>query len=432
MGQATADESRTTCPECGARLQHDPGFTVWCDRCDWNVDPYPPDTEELDLVARVEQRMERRFGQRLYAELATGVPLRPHRDAASVMAQVLAVGVHASTLALVAIGIWFVFGGMGFAIAGLGVLMLVIAFVLRPRFGKFPEHALTLDRAEAPELFGLVDEVARAAGTRGPDRVVVGRDYNAFVTEYGIRGRRLLSIGLPLWQILSPEQRVALLGHEFGHFTNGDPRYGGMVGAALRSLAGWGYLLAPNEYREEEGNPLDVVITILTFVPYVIVLGTLLLMYRLTLRSSQRGEYLADRLGARVGGTTAAMEMLDRLGLDAFVERATVRVRARLGAGARGSQATTAASEQLWDGVAAEVAAVPEHEFERLRRVGAKRDQSVDSTHPPTHLRREVLALAAPTPPEVLVDAGRSARIDAELARVRQELGEQVLNPSEW
>jgi hypothetical protein len=34
---------------------------------------------------------------------------------------------------------------------------------------------------------------------------------------------------------------------------------------------------------------------------------------------------------------------------------------------------------------------IPAHEYERLRRVGARRGHSVDSTHPPTHLRRTCL-----------------------------------------
>jgi Zn-dependent protease with chaperone function len=428
MDAATAGEGAHACPQCGARLQADAGFTVWCDRCDWNVEPYPPATVGLSRFDRLEQQLARRYTERLFAEITKGVPLRPHRDVSSVLAQGLAVIVHASTVALVGVGLWFVFGGLGFVAVFVGVLLLAIAVLLRPRFARLPEHESLLERRDAPELFGLADEVAAAAGTRGADRIAVDGEFNASVTVYGVGGHRLLTIGLPLWEILSPEQRVALLAHEFGHFSNGDPRHGGLVHSAIRSLSAWCYLLAPDEY---DGNPLMIVVTVITFLPYVTVLGLLLLMYRVTLRSSQRGEYLADRLGARVGGTAAAVGLQDRTLLESFVERAIVRVRARQKSLARDGLAPAPQPEDLWDRVAEEVAAVPEHELERLRRAGAKRDQSVDSTHPPTHLRREVLALAPPVPPEVMVDAARAIRIEAEFAILRRTLATQEAVPTE-
>lgn len=428
MDAATRGDGARACPHCGAPLHEDAGFTVWCDRCDWNVDPYPPATEALSRLDRLEHRLARRYSERLFAEVTKGPPLRPHRDVSSVLAQVLAGIVHASTLVLVGVGLWFVFGGLGFVLAFIGVLMLAIAVVLRPRIARLPEHVFFLERAEAPELFVLVDEVAAAAGTQGVSRIAVDREFNASVTVFGVRRRRLLTIGLPLWEILSSDQRVALLAHEFGHFSNGDLRHGGIVQSAIFSLSAWCYLLAP---EEDADNAFAIVVTVFTFLPYVTILGLLLLMSQVTLRSSQRGEYLADRLGARVGGTAAAIGLQDRTLLDSFVERAIVRVNARQRSVARDGIAPAPKPEELWDRLANEVAAVPEHEFERLRRAGAKRGQSVDSTHPPTHLRREVLSLIPPMPPEVVVESARAIRIEAEFAALRRTLALQAAVPPE-
>src|SRR5690348_4580398 len=114
MGAATAGGDLTVCPECGARLHRNARFTTWCDQCDWNVDPYPTTKEMLGRFELLEQRMARRYGERLFAGITKGIPLRPHLDATSVLAQVLAILVHGSTLALVGVGLWFVFGGLGF------------------------------------------------------------------------------------------------------------------------------------------------------------------------------------------------------------------------------------------------------------------------------------------------------------------------------
>lgn len=52
--------------------------------------------------------------------------------------------------------------------------------------------------------------------------VAVNGETNASVSTYGLRRRRLLTIGLGLWEILGTGQRIALLGHELGHYANGD------------------------------------------------------------------------------------------------------------------------------------------------------------------------------------------------------------------
>lgn len=48
-------------------------------------------------------------------------------------------------------------------------------------------------------------------------------------------------------------------------------------------------------------------------VPRWAVYGVLVLLDHLTLRATQRAEYLADQAAARAGSTEAAVELLDRL-----------------------------------------------------------------------------------------------------------------------
>ena len=86
--------------------------------------------------------------------------------------------------------------------------------------------------------------------------------------------------------------------------------------------------------------------------------------------------------------------------------------------------------ERLWDRLAEEVRAVPAHESERLRRAGERRGHAVDSSHPPTHLRRACLALAPPSHPAVVVDAARQGRIGAELSDARRAIARRYLTRS--
>ncbi|MFG2870412.1 hypothetical protein [Streptomyces sp. NPDC048338] len=70
---------------------------------------------------------------------------------------------------------------------------------------------------------------------------------------------------------------------------------------------------------------------------------------------------------------------------------------------------------------------VPAREYERLRRVGELRGHRVDSTHPPTHLRRRLLAAGEAFPARVTVNAATATAIDGELAGVRRQVARDVV-----
>lgn len=81
----------------------------------------------------------------------------------------------------------------------------------------------------------------------------------------------------------------------------------------------------------------------------------------------------------------------------------------------------------LWERLDAHLESIPESEYERLRRVGVRRGHSVDTTHPPTHLRRACLLAGDPVAAEVVTDAAAHSAIGAELAEARERLARQVV-----
>ncbi|MFF2568892.1 M48 family metalloprotease [Streptomyces sp. NPDC058084] len=435
------------CPACGERIPDDRRFVVWCAACGWNVDP-GGDTRERDSgrIDRLRRTLAHRYGEQLFADLGresastpapgdfatsptSSVPAAESGSsgAAGLLAAVLALIVHGSTVALVLLGLWLLIGrwGEGFQPA-VGALCLALAFTLRPRFGSLADirdDAPVLERTDAPQLFALLDEVAGAVGTRGVDVVLVDAEANASVRTYGLRQRRALTLGLSLWAVLDPQERVALLGHEFGHYAHGDTRHGVLVGSALRSLATWRYMLAPNRgetFMDQFGN-------LLTALPRLAVHGMTLLLDQATLRASQRAEYLADTSAARAAGVDATVGLMDRLlvtdSAESVLQRETVAARTRIGRTARSEDP----AEGLWERVAVQVAAVPEREYERLRRVAELRGHSVDATHPPTHLRRRHVTRGETIPPGVVLDAARAAALDAELADAGRKVARRVM-----
>ncbi|MFJ4871718.1 M48 family metallopeptidase [Streptomyces sp. NPDC088757] len=445
----TARAVERDCPDCGERVPDGGRYVTWCAACDWNVDPAHREEEPPGRIERLRRRLARRYGEQLHAEFATpgagttpGVGAgaipgagaapgakagRPRRGAAGGFAAALAVAVHGVTAVLLAGGLWLLVAGWGSgALPFLGGLLIALAVLLRPRFGSLAKAAgdrTVLRRPDAPRLFALLDEAAETVGTTGVRAVVVDTEVNASVTTYGVRQHRLLHLGLGLWEVLTPQERIALLGHEFGHYAHGDTRRSLLVGNAFRSLETWRYTLAPQRAESLTEHFVNVV----TAPPRWLVEGVLVLLEHLTLRESQRAEYLADSTAARAAGTEAAAGLMDRLlisdGITGALHREAVAARTRIGGGARREDP----AEGLWERIAAHAASVPEHEYERLRRVAERRGHQVDSTHPPTHLRHRLLSGGAPGGALIVLDAEGAAGIDAELADTRLRAARELV-----
>ncbi|WP_329343369.1 M48 family metalloprotease [Streptomyces sp. NBC_00663] len=412
-----------SCPECGEAVPMDARFGAWCDACDWNVDSAAtkPGPGRIEALRR---RLAQRHGQELLEEMREDTGARPRRDTSSLLAHIIALAVHGFTLALAVVGVLLVvLGWSTVSQPVVGTLLLLLAIGLRPRFAKLPDYGTVLHRPDAPRLFALIDEVAAAVGTTGVHTVVIGPQANASVGTFGVRQRRVLHLGLGLWEILTPQERVALLGHELGHYANGDLRHAKIVGTALSSLSLWCYVLAPTR----SPSFLERVANALMSVPRGLAHGLLVLLDHVTLRASQRAEYLADRAASAAASTTAVTALMDRLlvcdTVDTELRRESVTAQTGIG----GTKSRGEAWQGLWERLAAHIASVPEREFERLRRAGALRGHSVDSTHPPTHLRRRLVVEGEDLPARVRVDDLTAAAIAAELADPRNRLARTVI-----
>lgn len=106
-------------------------------------------------------------------------------------------------------------------------------FMLRAPKGE-DVAGLEVTEADEPRLWALVRELADAAGTRAPDRIILTGEVNAAVAEQPrllglLPGPRRLYLGIPLMTGLSEAQLRAVLAHEYGHFTGGDTRLAAVV-----------------------------------------------------------------------------------------------------------------------------------------------------------------------------------------------------------
>lgn len=326
------------------------------------------------------------------------------RGRARVLATTLAVLVHLTTLVLVAAGV-LVWTTGTFVLVKVIVTVLVatIAWELRPRRHR-PKLTHALTRDQAPHAFAVLDAVARVTAAHPPDVIVPTGDFNASYSGAGLRGPRVLTIGLPLWNALDDRERLALLGHECGHDVNGDVRAGFVVGTAMNALALWAWLLRPDgrATRRTHARPrtsgdlftfaeflVPVILLPLTTVVGLLALG----LGRLAALSGQRAEYRADELSAITAGTDAAVSLLDQTLL---ADLALTSISAAL---------RSDRNADIWPSQRAFLASVPASQRERLRRAAARDSHRTDASHPPTLLRQDMLTARPAQNPRLQPDA---------------------------
>ena len=307
--------------------------------------------------------------------------------------------VHALTLGFLASGVaLLVLGFPNPFLLLAGALLVCLAILIRPRLGKLPDEGV-LDRDDAPRLFGLVDEIAAALATPAVDTIVIDHRFNASWSVTGLR-RRVLTLGLPLFGVLAPQERVGLIAHELAHARNGDAARGRFVGSAVGALAELADLITPTG---AEGGIVETLAAGIAWLASLPLRALLFAEAHLLLRNSQRAEFLADALAARIAGADAVVGLQERL-LLASTFYGVVKGAMR-DPGAAGLLAK--AARALDD--------VPERERERRARVARLEGARLDSTHPPTAHRIDLLERRGSRDAAVTLDEAGSRTIDVEL-----------------
>ncbi len=405
------------CPRCESDLTTDPRFVVWCPGCDWNVDPSPPEPPRR-LTGRLSQRIDR-SSLELFEQLSNEHHSELGKVPPSPAIWILALMTHATTIALVGGAVVIALLGTGLFLplrVVLVITLLVTAAYVQPFQLQNRKSSNLVGRDDAPELFALIDEIAEAVGAPTVEAVGLNTAFNASYARAGPR-KSAIWLGLVLWSILEPEEKVAVLGHELGHRVNGDLRSKRLVARALATLRNWNALVQPSapatsRSRTVPAAPIEGVIDLAErvilgtiFLPITVLaqtMGTLLTL--LANQHGQRSEYYADELAARVAGTDATARLAEKLLIGDACSQLVIRT-LKFGR-----------DSDPWEEVKSYPSTIPPTEWERRRRVGRIRLQQIDATHPPSQFRSDFLRSRPCRKVAVDVTASRSEAIDAELA----------------
>ncbi|MBI3710416.1 MAG: zinc metalloprotease HtpX [Proteobacteria bacterium] len=215
------------------------------------------------------------------------------------------------------------FLAIGFLIGGEAGMLVALAIALAMNlFAYWNSDKMVLrmygaqeaDRATAPGLYGIVEQLADRAGLPMPKVYVIENDQpNAFATGRD-PAHAAVAATTGLLGRLSSEEIAGVMAHELAHIKNRDTltmTITATIAGAIGMLANFTFLFGNNS-RDSNGNPnpLGMVGAVL-----VMILAPVAAML-VQMAISRSREYEADRMGAEISGRplwlASALDKLER------------------------------------------------------------------------------------------------------------------------
>jgi heat shock protein HtpX len=161
-------------------------------------------------------------------------------------------------------------------------------------------NAKEIDKADAPQLYNVVEEMALAAGVPMPRVMILETDaLNAFATGNKV-GHGTIVVTRGLLDTLSRDELQGVVAHEMAHLANLDTRYMVIVGVTvglialvcdmlLRSMA-WGNTGRSSNSNDKKGSGAGLLIILLIVVAILAPIAAKFVQMAV----SRQREYLAD------------------------------------------------------------------------------------------------------------------------------------------
>ncbi|OHV09918.1 protease HtpX [Kushneria phosphatilytica] len=200
-----------------------------------------------------------------------------------------------------------------------GMAGSLISLLLSKKMAKMSTRARIIERpgnSTEQWLISTVGELSRDAGIEMPEvGIFPARQANAFATGWN-KNAALVCVSEGLLEQIRPEEVRAVLGHEIGHVANGDmvtlALIQGVVNAFVMFFARIAAMVLDNFLRsDEEGGGLG-------FFGYIAVVFAFEMVFGIAASVivawfSRWREYRADAAGARLAGSGAMINALNRL-----------------------------------------------------------------------------------------------------------------------
>lgn len=405
------------CPNCGAKVPLQTGLRAWCEQCNWGVGNEHTKTGD-GFLARQYIRSGVRYGKALLETMKRTPPedLRPRWTPSKAAGFFFAACVHMLSIVLVIGGIFLIATQYShFLMLAFGVGLCIFAWLIRPKIQQLPKHDI-VEREKFPALYACVNDIAQELGGKQINHIVVNEEFNASYQTAGWRRAPVLTIGLPLWMALHPQERLAVIGHEVAHGVNGDGTRNFLVFSALSALDDWvQFLRAPYYHAMTPAEVLSGCVTWALSYPFALMES---LLVQLLYIDKQKAEYFADYLATKIVGTSAVVSTLQRLSCGEHLDDVLLK----------NAYSNTQSGAYIMKLFRERIAALPEREWRRFARASLLENARLDASHPPTAYRIEFLMAHEVAEPKRTATAAAMADIDSELKCLEESLGGRLIS----
>jgi Zn-dependent protease with chaperone function len=405
------------CPNCSSSIEVTEGYVKWCEHCLWNLKPYE-ETNKGNIVDRIYKNIGRRVGKELFQTMLKSSSMKPRITVAKLLALIISYAVYSiSIISIVLMAYLIINFGINVVSGLLSLFLMGITIVSFPRFNKVPKGIIS--RSEFPALYKLLDSITKASNSKDVYGIVINDEFNASYTEIGLKRRKIVTIGLPLFYILSNEEKVALLSHEIAHGINGDIRRGLITGTALNTLIEWYEIISPDSNVDDAWGYIPVVSTITKLIMLAfskIILLVITTLIYLVHNDSQRAEYLADYIGASISGTNEMKALLDKMHLGIYSRIALQKT------------VLSSGKTNFFHEILEQVNMIPKKEFERIKLVERMEESKLDVTHPPTAYRISLMEQQKSFSPKITLSESDSFQIEKEMDLAKNNIEKKLIN----
>ena len=188
------------------------------------------------------------------------------------------------------------------AMAAASVIWSGISLAFGSRMVLAMADAKPIEKADAPQLFNVVEEMSIAAGVPMPKVMVMETDaLNAFATGTSTSNAAIV-VTRGLLSTLNREELQGVVGHEMGHIANLDTRYMTVVGVTVGLIAlvasmilramQWGSYSSSSSRSDRKGGSGGAAILIIVLL--VVAVLAPLAAKAVQMAVSRQREYLAD------------------------------------------------------------------------------------------------------------------------------------------
>lgn len=395
------------CPECGHQMKVNPGYVTWCEKCNWNIDE-----EEGNTVEEPPHKgLKKKSTDRLFEEFKYSVDRRLPFNKQRIYTYLLAIIVHASTLAILGVAIFFYSTHSSWLFILANVLVLLWITIILPYRKRLPGRVIR--RGEYPELYGMVDEIGDRMNVPPVDMIILNEEYDAYVLHLK-RNKRAIVLGVPFFAALTLQEKIAVISHQMSHFAHPNISNSSLVERARHVLNSWYDTVDP------QGSGLLYWVVFPLIILRLLLFAMISSIYALLIKSMRqemhRLFYIADHEASETAGSEAVVSLFLKFEMGGLFSLTAEQV------------AEYQYNKELYDEFRNRIAAVPSQEILRFQRLQKMRYSENRSYHPPMKKRIDLIQEHWVMVPAYRPDPATERRFNEEFRDLEQRSQRILLN----